>query len=534
MGKVFAYARVSTPRQGEKGVSLQEQRSAIERYAEQRNLQIVRWFEERETAAKTGRGEFTAMLRLLRLKVAEGVIIHKIDRSARNLADWADLGQLVDSGADIHFATENLDLKTVAGRLSADIQAVVAAHYSRNLREEAKKGFYGRLKQGYYPLPAPIGYLDRGSARAKVPDPARAPLIRQTFELYSTGTVSLPSLVGEMSRRGLQNRNGGRVSLNGLATVLKNPFYIGLIRIYRTGETFQGAHEPLIETSLFQKVRDVLAGKRVDRVKNHVFTYSRIVRCASCRYSLIAERQKGHVYYRCHGRPFKNPAICPPTSVREEELDHAVIQALAPIDLTGEELRAARSVASNRLKHADEVRRIAEQNLRLQCDQVGSRLSKLADLLLEGTIERSLYETKQKTLLLEQAIVRKELQNLTQGNTSSAALLEKTVELAKNPAELYKTASLEKKRELLKTLLSNLEVATKKVEITLAPPFRLLAERQKDEDCRASRGTCRTWEKLLEKLQTTLTKNSLPNAKYRENKCRAIRTPRIRKGPVPA
>src|SRR5271166_3156161 len=118
MGKVFAYARVSTPRQGDKGVSLHEQKSAIERYAEQRGLGIVRWFEERETAAKTGRGEFNAMVRLLQLKVAEGVIIHKIDRGARNLEDWADLGKLVDAGADIHFATENLDLRTVAGRLS--------------------------------------------------------------------------------------------------------------------------------------------------------------------------------------------------------------------------------------------------------------------------------------------------------------------------------------------------------------------------------------------------------------------------------
>ena len=270
MGNVFAYARVSTPRQGEKGVSLQEQRSAIERYAEQHNLQIVRWFEERETAAKTGRGEFTKMVRFLRLKAAQGVIIHKIDRSARNLEDWADLGKLVDCGADIHFATENLDLKTVAGRLSADIQAVVAAHYSRNLREEAKKGFYGRLKQGFYPLRAPTGYLDQGGAKPKILDPVHAPLVQLAFQLYSTGTVSLPTLAKEMFRRGLRNRGGGRVSINGLSTILRNPFYISIMRIYRTGESFQGRHKPLIPVSLFEKVQQVLTGKRVDRVEQHV------------------------------------------------------------------------------------------------------------------------------------------------------------------------------------------------------------------------------------------------------------------------
>ena len=67
MGKVFAYARVSTTRQGERGVSLPEQRDAISRYAERHGLEIVQWFEEQESASKQGRPEFNRMLRLLRL-----------------------------------------------------------------------------------------------------------------------------------------------------------------------------------------------------------------------------------------------------------------------------------------------------------------------------------------------------------------------------------------------------------------------------------------------------------------------------------
>src|SRR6266851_5742863 len=242
MGNVFAYTRVSTVRQGEKGVSLQEQKDAILRYAGQHNLQVGRWFEERETASKRGRPQFSHMLKLLRLKVADGVVIHKIDRSARNLEDWADVGRLADAGVEIHFANESVDLRTVSGRLSADIQAVVAAHYSRNLREEAKKGIYGRLKQGFYPLRAPIGYLDQGSAKPKLPDPAMAPLVRESFELYGTGQFSLPQLVSRMYERGLRNRRGGPVTLNGFSTMLNNPFYIGVMRIRKTGQDFSGNH----------------------------------------------------------------------------------------------------------------------------------------------------------------------------------------------------------------------------------------------------------------------------------------------------
>jgi len=499
MGKVFAYARVSTPRQGEKGVSLHEQRSAIERYAEQHHLEITRWFEERETAAKTGRGEFTTMLRLLRLKVADGVVIHKIDRSARNLEDWADLGKLVDAGADIHFATENLDLKTVAGRLSADIQAVVAAHYSRNLREEAKKGFYGRLKQGYYPLRAPIGYLDKGSAKPKVFDPERAPLVRDVFAQYATGKTSLPVLAIEMFRRGLRNRGGGRVSVNGLATILTNPFYIGLIRIVRTKEMFRGVHEPMVTTDLFETVQAVLAGKRVDRAKKRIFTYSRIVRCATCNYSLIAECQKGHIYYRCHNRPFK-PTVCPTTSIREEELDDAVLAAIAEVDLTEDEAKTIRTVTEELRRKNDQTRTITERAARLEGEQIRSRLSKLADLLLEGAIDRTIYNTKEQLFLKEQAVVEERLREFERGGNAALDRLQKTVELAERPSMLYKAASLEEKRELLKTLLSNLTVSSKNVVITLSIPFRIIAERKKDTECRVHRGTCRTWEQIFNKL----------------------------------
>src|SRR5881398_3318111 len=131
----FGYVRVSTAKQGE-GVSLQEQRAAIERYAEKEGLRIIQWFEETETAGKRGRPIFGQMMKLLKAGKAAGVVIHKIDRSARNLRDWADIGELIDQGIEVRFAHEPLDLTSRGGRLSADILAVVAADFIRNNREE--------------------------------------------------------------------------------------------------------------------------------------------------------------------------------------------------------------------------------------------------------------------------------------------------------------------------------------------------------------------------------------------------------------
>jgi DNA invertase Pin-like site-specific DNA recombinase len=267
--KLFGYIRVSTAKQGEHGVSLQEQHDAIVRYAERNGFEIIAWFEERETAAKRGRPVFNQMLKLLKQGKADGVIIHKIDRSARNLKDWADLGELIDQGIEVHFANESLDLHSRGGRLSADIQAAVAADYIRNLREETRKGFYGRIKQGIYSLPAPLGYLDIGKGKPKEPDPMRAPPVRKAFELYGSGRYNLDGLVEEMHRLGLRNRNGGKVTRTGLSVLLNNPFYIGLIRLRRTGEAFLGSHRPLIAKSLFDRVQKILDGRLNSRSQKH-------------------------------------------------------------------------------------------------------------------------------------------------------------------------------------------------------------------------------------------------------------------------
>src|SRR6185436_5729050 len=154
--------------------------------------------------------------------------------------------------------------RTRGGRLSADIMAVVAADYIRNLREEARKGFYGRLRQGVYPLPAPIGYLDTGKGQAKAVDPERAPLVTWAFERYASGIVGLRDLLKEVRVRGLRPRSGKPLSLSGLSVMLNNPFYTGLIHIRRTGESFEGKHLPLVTRALFDRVQAVLRGKTVD------------------------------------------------------------------------------------------------------------------------------------------------------------------------------------------------------------------------------------------------------------------------------
>ncbi len=483
---------MSTARQGERGVSLPEQKSAIERHASRNNLQITRWFEERETAAKKGRPIWNAMLKELRKGTANGVVIHKIDRSARNLKDWADLGELIDQGIEVHFANESLDLHSRGGRLSADIQAVVAADYIRNLREEAKKGIYGRLKQGFYPLRAPVGYLDQGSGKAKMIDPAKGPLVKKAFELYGTGQWSIPTLMDELYRLGLRNHAGGKVTRNGLHTILRNPFYTGVMRIMANGETYLGNHESLISKLLFDRVQDILHGRVGTRINIHDFLFRRFVKCARCGYSLIGERQKGITYYRCHAMS------CPRTSIREESIVASVHDALKALEFSPREKAYLAQRIAELKAHWVKDREAQLQALKIRTQQVIERLSRLTDAYLDQALEKEMFEERKAALVYERRTLEDQMKDYEANRRSVPDELQKFIELAGDAYFLYRMADTAKKRRLLRVVMSNCTIRQKTLDFVYATPFREVASREKDTDGRPSKDMGRMLMPLLD------------------------------------
>ena len=432
----FSYVRVSTQRQGNLGTSLTEQLAAIERYARRFNLPIVKQYEERETATKTGRPVFLDMLKALKQGKAHGLVIHKIDRSARNLKDWADLGSLIDSGIEVHFANESLDLKSRGGRLSADIQAVVAADYIRNLREETKKGIYGRLRQGLYPFPARVGYLDAGKGNPKKVDLVQAPLVKQAFELYASGSYGLNALVEKMYESGLRNKNDKKISRNGLVCILKNPFYMGLIKIDTIGELFVGVHSPIIPKSLFDEVQDVFAGRRRIKKNKHFFIFRQVVNCRFCTNLLVAERQKGNVYYRCHTKR------CPQKTIREEMIENKILEIYEKLQLSEEEFEFLQTEAVNYRRDEPKRTEAVKKQFLMEVSNIESRLAKLADAYMDEVFDRATYFAKKNELILKQQEIKEQLQTITTNNTDIIKEFQEFLELLKSVYLSYKLVLL--------------------------------------------------------------------------------------------
>ncbi|MBK6861601.1 MAG: recombinase family protein [Saprospiraceae bacterium] len=468
MKNVYGYIRVSTVKQGT-GVSLQEQKEAIIRYAEKHQLNIIKWFEEQETAAKQGRPLFTQMMKLIKSGKSHGVIIHKIDRSARNLKDWAILGDLMDQGFEIHFAHESLDMDTRGGRLAADIQAVIASDYIRNLRDEAIKGLYGRLKQGIYPFNAPIGYLDAGRGQLKKVDKMQGPLVRKTFELYATGNYSLEQLTEIMKKLGLRNTRGNFLYLTGISKILNNPYYTGVMKI--KSKTFQGKHEPLISSKLYSEVQSVLRGKTNTRNIKHQFLFRKLVKCVDCGYSLIGEKQKGHIYYRCQTKG------CPTKTIREERIEKFLINSLEQVKLQPLEDKVLNELLEQSQNNWSTTQANIEDSLKLQENKLSQKLGRLTDAYLDNVLNKDQFEEKKEELLIEQQELINKRSHLSNQKEAIFKKAKYFLELINNVKKSYVNSIVEEKRIIINSITSNFGIEGRKLTITMQSPFTEIANR---------------------------------------------------------
>ena len=461
--KVFGYIRVSDAKQVD-GASLSEQKRAILEYAHKNRLSIDRWFEETKTAAKTGRPKFDEMMGLLKRKKVQGVIMHKIDRSARNLHDWASVGDLIDRGIQVHFAHESLDMTERGGRLSADIQAVMASDYVRNLRQETLKGLYGRLNEGIYPFGAPVGYKNHGKGELKTLHPEYAPLVKKLFTEYSKGGQTTETMTQKMRELGLKNNRGSPITKNCISKILRNPFYTGLIKI--KGQLFQGKHLSLIDNKTFDRVQLILDNRSTSFGLRHNYLFRRKVTCLHYGHILSGEKQKGMVYYRCQTKD------CKTKTIREDWMERYFRNQLHVMSLHRSEVKELREILREERENTIELNRKGLQSIGLAMKNLEMKRERLLDAYLEGVIPPDGYQRSQNKLVNEMNVLEQQKRAMENGSDDMLKELEEILELCTNPIKSYDSAILEEKRQMIDLMVSNFVADQKSVEIITASPYK--------------------------------------------------------------
>ncbi|WP_414976542.1 recombinase family protein [Gordonia sp. (in: high G+C Gram-positive bacteria)] len=325
MSRAVIYLRVSTKDQARRGgeaegFSIPAQREACTRKAEQLGAEVTAEFiDAGESARSSARPELQRMLESISRYPVDYVIVHKVDRLARNRFDDVTINLAIQkAGAKLISVTENID-ETPQGMLMHGIMSSLAEFYSGNLATETKKGMAQKVRNGGTPGMVPFGYLnvqrrtDEGAVVRTVElDPDRAEHAAWIYEAYATGEWTMSQIASRLTDLGVTTlprpkRPARRLSTSTVEVILKNRYYIGEVKF--DGVWHPGNHPRLVDADTFQRVQDIRAMRVRTREKPQLRPhYLRgTVACGLCGEELAIEyvlnRQGNrYMYYYCLGR----------------------------------------------------------------------------------------------------------------------------------------------------------------------------------------------------------------------------------------
>jgi len=489
-GRAVIYLRVSSAQQADKdynaeGFSIPGQREACLREADKLDAEVVEEFVDRGESARTAdRPALKAMLDRLKQGGIDFVIVHKVDRLARNRADDVQIVMSIrQAGAQVVSASENID-ETPSGLLLHGIMSSIAEFYSANLSAEVLKGSTQKAKSGGTPFRAPLGYLnsraivDDREIRVVTIDPIRGPLIRELFCLYASGDYALSDLAGIMEARGLRSRPTRKsvskaLGVNRLDGILRNPYYKGIVN-YR-GKTYKGHHEPLVDEDTFQTVQDLLDSKRLsgERSWRHHHHLRGSLYCAECRSRLTYNRARGngglYEYFVCLGT---HRGKCSQGHHRVDAIEAAIERRYETIQLD------AKMQARIRERVRLQVQAISE----LALAQVGKAEGTLTRLASEerkllaahyaDQISETLFAEEQSRISRERVGAARLIEKLSVENDQVLEALDVALALTGDVQKAYRQAASQERRLFNQAFFERLEISTEEVTgHELAEPF---------------------------------------------------------------
>ena len=211
------------------------------------------------------------------------IVVYKIDRLTRSLADFARLVERLEAkGCSFVSVTQAFNTSSSMGRLTLNVLLSFAQFEREVTGERIRDKIAASKKKGLWmgALP-PLGYdphPDR-TRRELIINEDEAKTVRMIFALYER-LGSLAAVEQEADQRGLRSKHrvfasgskqgGTNISRGHLHRILTNPIYRGLI--VHKDKTWPGTHDPIIDEATWNRVQDKLqeaqARRRGSSTKN--------------------------------------------------------------------------------------------------------------------------------------------------------------------------------------------------------------------------------------------------------------------------
>ena len=190
------------------------------------------------------------------------IVVYKIDRLTRSLADFAKLVEALEAaGASFVSVTQSFNTSTSMGRLTLNMLLSFAQFEREVTAERIRDKIAASRRRGLWTGgPPPLGYDAKD--KASVPNAAEAETVRRIFATYLE-LGSIRDLKAALDRAGVVSKrrtsrsgqvSGGRpLGRGALELILRNPVYVGEVR--SRGERHPGRHAAIVDRDPWDAVQ---------------------------------------------------------------------------------------------------------------------------------------------------------------------------------------------------------------------------------------------------------------------------------------
>jgi DNA invertase Pin-like site-specific DNA recombinase len=217
--KALGYARVSSEKQAEFGVSLDAQQQKIRAMAVVHSATLTEIIVDGGESAKTlNRLGMQRLLELVDERKVDAVIVAKLDRLTRSVKDLCELLERFERrGVALISVAESLDTSSAAGRLVLNIMTAVSQWEREAIGERTRDALSHKRRNGERVGNIAYGFRLAADGEHVEPDAAEQAVVDRIRELRPK--LSLRRIAAQLNRDGHRTRRGTAWRLEHVARI---------------------------------------------------------------------------------------------------------------------------------------------------------------------------------------------------------------------------------------------------------------------------------------------------------------------------
>jgi len=344
------YGRVSTEEQALEGYSIRGQVEKLKSYVSAKSWSIYDVYLDEGISGKnlTARPAITRMIEDVKAGHVKNVLIYKLDRLTRSVADLVYLIDLFKT-YDCAFSSlsESIDTSTASGRMFVKIIGIFAEFERENIGERVSLGKERKAREGYTTAGKNISYgYNRGiGERVQTINETEAAVVRRAFDMYANQNKSTKYIARTFNLEKIPTKHGKVWNSGTVLAMLTNPNLAGNVRYgMEQPERYfevEGKHEAIISEDLYNETQMLLEKRRFvspTKQPSDDNYFSGFLYCGLCGKKLIAHNR---VQY-CNKREIrtngfscfqKAAGVCAAKSLTAKKFERAFIEYIAALDV---------------------------------------------------------------------------------------------------------------------------------------------------------------------------------------------------------